>query len=153
KADSGNAKTGPLVNPGTYTLKLIVDGQTYTGTVDVAMDPRVHLASADLDEQRRFALAVRDDISRLANIVIRLRSVRTQLAGRNEVLKDDTKAEALVKSSKEMIGKLDALEAKLHNRKAEVAYDILAQRGGAKLFSQLIFLLEFARDSDGPPTQ
>ena len=32
---------GPLVLPGTYTLKLIVDGQTYTQTVVVHNDPRV----------------------------------------------------------------------------------------------------------------
>jgi photosystem II stability/assembly factor-like uncharacterized protein len=153
KADAGNAKTGPPVNPGVYTLKLMVDGQTLTGTVEVLMDPRVQLASSDLDDQRKFALAVRDDISRLADIVIRLRVVRAQLNVRNELLKDDAKAKPLIKSSKDLVAKLDALEEKLHNPKAEVAYDILAQRGGAKLYSKLVFMFEFARDSDGPPTQ
>ncbi len=32
---------GPQVIPGVYTLKLIVDGQTYTQTVTVRNDPRV----------------------------------------------------------------------------------------------------------------
>ena len=34
-----------------------------------------------------------------------------------------------------------------------MAYDILAQRGGAKLYSQLAWLFEQLKDSDGPPTQ
>ncbi len=35
------APHGPLVLPGTYTLKLIVDGQTYTQTVVIHNDPRI----------------------------------------------------------------------------------------------------------------
>jgi hypothetical protein len=41
----------------------------------------------------------------------------------------------------------------LHNPKAKVVYDILAQKGGARLYSQLTFLAESASDGDGPPTQ
>ena len=58
-----------------------------------------------------------------------------------------------VKKSKELIEKLDRLEADWHNPKAEVTYDILAMKGGAKLYSQLGQLYEFAKDSDGPVTQ
>src|SRR5262249_23117367 len=58
-----------------------------------------------------------------------------------------------VKAAKELIEKLDALEAKLHNPKAEVVYDILAQKGGAQLYSKLIMLFEWLGDSDGPVTQ
>ena len=41
----------------------------------------------------------------------------------------------------------------MHNAKAEVTYDILAQRGGAQLYSKLGFLFESVKDGDGPPTQ
>jgi hypothetical protein len=34
-----------------------------------------------------------------------------------------------------------------------VTYDILAQKGGARLYSQLGSLLGFASGGDGPPTQ
>jgi hypothetical protein len=34
-----------------------------------------------------------------------------------------------------------------------VSYDILAQRGGAKLYSQITPLLDWVRDADGVPTQ
>jgi photosystem II stability/assembly factor-like uncharacterized protein len=153
KADAGNPKTGPLAVPGTYTVRLTVDGKALTTTVVVQPDPRVQLAAADLAEQLTLALAVRDDITRLAQTVHQLRSVKKQLADKKELLKGNGKAEALIKDIEELIGKLDDLEAKLHNPKAQVVYDILAMRGGAKLYSQLSFLFEALKDSDGAPTQ
>ncbi len=90
---------------------------------------------------------------KLTQTVNRLRSVRKQLTEHNELLKDDPKAETLVKDSKALIAKLDALEEKLHNPKAEVTYDILAQKGGAQLYSQLAQLFDFIKDGDGAPTQ
>jgi hypothetical protein len=79
--------------------------------------------------------------------------VRKQILARNELLKDDPKAEPLVKESKSLLPKLDALEEQLHNPKAKVSYDILGQRGGAKLYSQLAWLFEAIKDADGAPTQ
>ena len=52
-----------------------------------------------------------------------------------------------------LIGKLDDLEARLHNPKAEISYDILAMKGGAKLYSRLSPFLGWVQDGDGPPTQ
>jgi len=121
--------------------------------VEVRLDPRVQLPQSDLEQQLKFALLIGDDISRLSGIVNRLRSIGKQLADRNQLLKDNPKAATLIKQAQELVAKLDALEAKLHNPKAEVAYDILAQKGGAQLYSKLIFLFEFIKDADGPPTQ
>jgi len=41
------------------------------------------------------------------------------------------------------------VEEKLHNPKAEVTYDILAQKGGAKLYSQLATLLDWMATATG----
>src|SRR5262249_21734266 len=57
------------------------------------------------------------------------------------------------KGSKALVKRLDALEEKLHNPRAKVSYDILAQKGGAQLYSQLAWLFELLKDADGPPTQ
>jgi hypothetical protein len=107
----------------------------------------------ELDEQLAFALKLRDDLNRLSKAVEQLRSVRKQLQDRNALLKDDAKNAPLVKASEEAIKKLDALEEKLHNPKAKVTYDILAQKGGAKLYSQLAWFWSLIEDSDGAPTQ
>jgi len=148
-----------LAAPGRYTVRLTVDGKSLTQPLEIKPDPRLHLDAAEytdlpaIEEQVKLTLAIRDEITRLSATVERLRAVRKQLADRNELLKDNTSAAGLVKSSQELIAKLDALEEKLHNPKAQVAYDILAMKGGAKLYSQLIFLYNLLLDSDGAPTQ
>jgi hypothetical protein len=153
KIDEGDADKGPLVVPGTYTARLVVDGKTYTAPVVVRPDPRVTVPQQDLADQVRFALEVRDQISRLTGIAEDLRSVRRQLGVRSEVWKTVAKAGGLVAGAQALTVKLDTLEARLQNPRAEVTYDILAQRGGAQLYSRLIPLFAWVVEADGPPTQ
>jgi photosystem II stability/assembly factor-like uncharacterized protein len=107
----------------------------------------------ELQEQIELALQVRDAITDLARTVDQIRRVKGQLVARNELLKDDRAARSLVQASREVLPRLDALEEKLHNPKAKIPYDILAQKGGARLYSQLVWLFEMLKDSDGAPTQ
>jgi photosystem II stability/assembly factor-like uncharacterized protein len=174
KLDGGDPEVGPLANPGVYTLKLTVEGKTLTTKVEVKLDPRetisvgagkkddgpapdrcsqAVLRQGELEDELKLALRIRDDITRLSELVDQLRAVKKQLTARNELLKDNAEAEALVKESKEFVEKLDALEGRLHNPKAKVSYDILAQKGGAHLYSQLAWLFEQVKDADGAPTQ
>jgi photosystem II stability/assembly factor-like uncharacterized protein len=184
KVDSGEPQMGPLVNPGVYTLKLTVEGQTKTAKLEVLPDRRTispgvwartaaslagsnqiltpeailrHIEwpaqAVELKEQIELTLKIRDDISRLARTVDQIRKVKGQLIARNELLKDDKPARDLVKASRDMLTRLDALEEKLHNPKAKIPYDILAQKGGARLYSQLVWLFELMKESDGAPTQ
>jgi photosystem II stability/assembly factor-like uncharacterized protein len=154
RLDAGEPKVGPRVLPGTYAVKLTVDGQPAgEQPLVVEQDPRLTVPREALAEQLAFALAIRDDIDRLTSMVSRLQSVSGQLAARSEVLKRDAKAGALVKVAAALRSKCEALEAKLHNPQAEVVYDILAQRGGAKIYSRISPLLGWASEGDGAPTQ
>jgi photosystem II stability/assembly factor-like uncharacterized protein len=153
KVDAGNPEVGPWVAPGSYTLKFTADGKTMTTMVNVQADPRVRVLAAEQAEQLKMALAIRNDLNQLSKMVNQIRSLRKQLSARNELLKDQDKMKPLVQSSNDMVKKLDALEGKLHNPKARVTYDILAQPGGAKLYSQLSPLFDYAKDGDGSPTQ
>lgn len=153
KLDAGFPAIGPRALPGTYTVRLTVDGKSQTTTLTLKPDPRETVSTADLEAQLRFALEVRDAVSRLSRAVRDLRTIRQQLAARNELLARDDHAEALRKSSSDLMARLDSLEVKLHNPKAEVVYDVLAQKGGAQLYSRLAPLLDVAKDGDGAPTQ
>jgi len=153
KVDTGAPDVGPLVNPGVFTVKLKVGAKVLATAVTVLPDPRMHLSTSEAEEQLKMVLALRDDLSRVTRMANQIRSIKKQLEARNELLKGNLKTESLVKPGKELIKKLDALEEKLHNPKAQVTYDILAQRGGAKLLSQFAFLYENAKDADGAPTQ
>jgi photosystem II stability/assembly factor-like uncharacterized protein len=152
KLDSGYPGNGPAAVPGSYTLRLTVDGKTATAPFTLQRDPRETVSDADLAEQLRFTLGIRDAITRLTHDVLRLRAVRRQLADRSELLAKDDKAKPLLEPSRVLIGKLDALEARLHNPKAEITYDVLAQRGGTQLYSRLAPLMDWSTNGNGAPT-
>ena len=155
KLDAGYPVIGPVAVPGTYTLRLTADGKTATAPFVLKRDPRApaSVSDADLAEQLRFTLGIRDAITRLSRDVLRLRAVRRQLAERNELIAKDDKARPLVEPSKALIAKLDNLEARLHNPKAEITYDVLAQRGGTQLYSRLAPLMDWSANGLGAPTQ
>ena len=69
-----------------------------------------------------------------------------------EVRKSESGVADLLKASDHVVKKADALEDKLHNPTAEVVYDILAMRGGTRLYSRLAPLQMWAIDAEGPPT-
>jgi photosystem II stability/assembly factor-like uncharacterized protein len=153
RLDNGDPKLGPMVLPGTYTVKVTVDGQSQTTTLVVKQDPRVTVPLSDLAEQVKLSLAIRDDISRLTGVVERLRALEKQAHERAGLLKDDPKAAPLVKAVLDLTAKCETLEGEMHNPKAEIVYDILAQRGGSKLYSRLSPLMSWVVEGDGAPTQ
>jgi photosystem II stability/assembly factor-like uncharacterized protein len=153
KLDSGYPLVGPPALPGTYTLRLTVDGKTATAPLQVLPDPRSTDSPRDLEEQLRFALDVRDQITRLTRDVARLQSVRKQLAARNDLLAKEPGAADLINASKALITRLEEVEAKLHNPQAEIVYDVLAMKGGAMLYSRLSPFFDFVNGGDGAPTQ
>jgi hypothetical protein len=144
---------GPTVLPGTYTLKLTAGGKSQTQTLTVLPDPRSKVPTTEREEGLKTALALRADVARLARMVHQIRALHQQITARNQLLKDVPKAEPLVKLGKEILDKLDSLEGRLHNPKARVPYDLLAHKGGAKLYSQLNNLYYLAIDCEGIPTQ
>ena len=152
KLDSGYPLIGPQAVPGAYTARLTVDGKAQTMPFKVLPDPRSQVTQKEREDELAFSLAVRDEVTRLTRTVLRLQSVRKQLAAHDDLLRDDPRAADLVKGSQALIVKLDDLEAHLQNPKAEVTYDVLAQKGGAQLYSRLSPLLDWVR-GDGAPTQ
>jgi photosystem II stability/assembly factor-like uncharacterized protein len=155
KIDAGDPTKGPRAVPGPYTVRLVVDGRTETTPLRVLPDPRGDGSPADLDAQLAHALRVRDDVSRLTSLVNNLRSVKEQLRARAKALepqKSKAGVSDLLKSSDDIVHKADALEDKLHNPTAEVVYDILAMRGGTRLYSRLAPLQMWAIEAQGPPT-
>ncbi len=168
--DMGSASARIPVAPGQYTVKLIANGQTLTQSFEVKPDPRLGfvakpaLPSADavdtppasispLAAQESLSLRIRGDIATLSDTVQRIRAIKKQLALRKELLKEQADAKELLKQSEAFEKKLDLLEARLHNSKAKISYDIFAARGGAMLYSQFAWLLASLIDSDGEPTK
>ncbi len=156
KIDTGDPVRGPRAVPGTYTVRLTVEGKTSTSPLKVLPDPRGTVPQSDLDAQLAFGLRVRDAISKVTGLVTSMRSVKEQLSARTKAL-DAKKAEPavgeLLKAGEDLVKRIDSLEDKLHNPRAEVTYDILAERGGSRLYSRLSPLQMWATEGDSAPTQ
>lgn len=153
KVDMGEPTEGPFALAGIYTARLTVDGQTHEQRFEVKPDPRVTVPEEALREQLTHTLGIRDAITRLGDRVRSLQQVRKQLKDRNALLESNPKAANLRQASAALVGKLDALEEQFHNPKAEVSYDILAFRGGTRLYSRMIWTYVNSIGEDGAPTQ
>jgi photosystem II stability/assembly factor-like uncharacterized protein len=87
---------GPRALPGNYTVRLTVDGHTYSQAFTVKMDPRVKTPLAGLDKQFQMETRLAASMTRSATADNEARSVREQLeklsANAGGALSDSLKA-------------------------------------------------------------
>ena len=105
----------------------------------IVPDPRGDLPQSDLDAQSAFAVRVRDDISKAHGSRQPLRSVQEQLKAHHgaggekvRVRRRRTLSRTRTPRSRKRSHRRQAAQPT-----AEVVYDILAMRGGARLYSRL----------------
>lgn len=73
---------GPIAPPGTYSVRMRVGDETLTHAIRVRKDPRSTATDADLQEQFRLLIAIRDKVSE-ANLGVRtVRNMRWQVEDR-----------------------------------------------------------------------
>jgi photosystem II stability/assembly factor-like uncharacterized protein len=149
----GAPARGPMVLPGKYKLKLTAGPRAMTELVTLKSDPRVENSIEELHQQVRLALEVSHEITRLTEAVESIRAVKQQVTSKDALLKEDAKAKEVVKLGEQIVKKLDDLEGKLHNPQAKIMYDLLGQRGGTQVYSQLNSVLLALMGSDNEPTQ
>jgi len=70
---------GPLVLPGTYTVRLTVDGQTASQPLTVKMDPRIRTSPADLETLHAAEVALYDSLNQVAGADLAAHSVEEQI--------------------------------------------------------------------------
>ena len=61
------AKSGPIAAPGAYSVRLTVDGQTFTQPLTIVSDPHAPGSAADIELSVKTLLKIRDDINRVAD--------------------------------------------------------------------------------------
>jgi hypothetical protein len=82
--DTPREPRGPWVLPGRYTVRLMVDGRTFTRALRVTMDPRVAAAPQALERQLSLALRVVDALRRDSSALVALRGLRAGLGRARE---------------------------------------------------------------------
>ena len=70
---------GPKLPPGTYQVKLTVEGKSYTQNFEIKSDPRLTTTPADYAKQLELGLKIRDKLSETHNAIIQIRDVRKQV--------------------------------------------------------------------------
>ena len=110
------AETGPLAGPGKYTLKMTVDGQSYSKPIDVLRMPDAHGTEADLKASASLQLKVRDDINAVSDMTNQLEWMRRQLEDQGKTLKGQAGKDALMKAMDGIDKKMQEVEYKLISR-------------------------------------
>ena len=80
--DTPKNPLGAWVLPGTYTVKLIVDGQGYDQPLVVKMDPRIKTSAADLLKQFEMQSGAAQGMNASFEALSQVQSVRAQLKDR-----------------------------------------------------------------------
>jgi len=78
------APTSPWVMPGKYTVVLTVDGQRYTQSLTIEMDPRVKTSTAELQQQFDLSKQVYDDLLVLQPVIDKAAATLTNLKAMRE---------------------------------------------------------------------
>jgi hypothetical protein len=79
----GATTNGPVALPGTYQVRLTVDGRTFTRPVTVRKNPLItDVTLADLREQFDLAIQIRDKVSEANESVIKIRDLKKQTTDR-----------------------------------------------------------------------
>lgn len=107
------AEVGPIVAPGKYTVKLTVNGKSYTQPLTILRDPNVPSSDAEIESSVKTLLRIRDDITTTSDMVNQIEWMRRQLGDVESMLKDEKAKVDLLKSVKEMDEKLQGVEFKL----------------------------------------
>ena len=70
---------GPKIVPGSYQVKLTVDGKTMIVNFEVKSDPRLTTTAPDYARQLDLALKIRDKLNETHNAIIEIRDVRKEV--------------------------------------------------------------------------
>jgi photosystem II stability/assembly factor-like uncharacterized protein len=141
---AGRSGSGPVAVPGPYTVKLTVNGQALSERLNVEKDPRIDTVTiADLTEQFKLAMQVRDRTTEANEMVIVIRELKRQMDDRQ-------------KQSAELKPVFDPFRAKLTAVEEEV-YQVRNRSGQdplnfpIKLNNKLAALERVVETGDGKP--
>jgi hypothetical protein len=115
---------GPVVLPGTYSVRMTVNGKTYTQPLTVVRDPRVTASDADLREQFDLLMRIHQRTSQANDAVKTIRNVKWQLADRAKKMPAE-KSAAFATQSKSLADRLSSIEGEIYQVKNQSSQDPL----------------------------
>lgn len=103
---------GPMAAPGRYSVRLSVDGRTYSAPLEILLDPHAPAKAADLKAQTDIQLRIAGDVDRVARKINLLEQMRHQI----EELRARTTDMAQLAAYADIDGKLHAVENEMFSK-------------------------------------
>jgi hypothetical protein len=141
---------GPRIVPGSYQVRLTVDGQVSTQNFEVRKDPRISASPEDYAKQLDLLLKIRDKLSETHNVIIQLREVRKQLDELVKRIADQPQSRVIGEASKALNAKMTAIENELYQTKNQSSQDPLNYP--IRLNNRLAALGDVVSSADAAPT-
>jgi hypothetical protein len=132
-------KKGPLAVPGTYTVKLAVEGKEFTQKLVVRKDPNSAGSDADVESSAKFSFALYRDINTAARMINQIEWTRKQLQDFRSMLAAEKADHADVASAEELERQVQAVEDELLQPTLAEA-DMKSFRGPLQLYLKLVWL-------------
>ncbi len=156
-------KRGPLVPPGTYTVRMTVGGKELSRPLTVLKDPNTVATEEDVTRSTQLSMDIYDRINESVEMINRLEWTRKQL----EDLRKFTTSTGQKDAAKDALGAIEALDAKLRAVEDTLLQPTLAEgdaksfRGALKLYLKFVWLQaevsagggDVAGNADFRPTQ
>ena len=142
---------GSRVAPGTYTLRLSLEGDTVETAAIILPNPAISSTPEDFAEQQETLVSIENILRDMHESVNQLRSAKAQLAHYANLLKGNDKAEALIEKGEELEERIKRWEENLIQEKQKTFQDVINFNN--KLNAQLIQLLSYIDQADPKVTQ
>ena len=136
-----------LAAPGSYTVKLTVDGQEFSQPLTVLKDPNSGGTEADIQKQMAMLFDIRKDIESVADMVNQIESIRAQLDNLESLLKTKDLKDAAEDLDKKLMDIEDNL---IQRRLTGQGQDTV--RWPPKMISKLTYLANGLASGDFAPT-
>jgi hypothetical protein len=141
----GATTSGPAALPGTYQVRLTVDGTSHTQPLVIKRHPLREATDADLQEQFALGVRIRDKVSEANNAVIQIRQVKREIADRAAKSTDG----ALKTAADRLTKNLSAVEEEIYQVRNQSNQDPL--NFPIKINNRLASLLRVVNTGDGKP--
>lgn len=114
---------GPLVLPGTYSVQLEVDGDSWTQSFQIESDPRGHETMSGVREQYDLLIGINDALNRAHDTVNDIRDIKAGLTEWTGRLKGDPQYASIVEQASALEKSLAEIEGELFSTQKDTSLD------------------------------
>ena len=142
---------GPKALPGTYKVKMTVDGESTEREFEILKSPNASMSIADMQAKFDFLMKVRDKVTEAHEAITAMRYAKEQMEQVSDRLKSNEDMQTVLEKAKEINEKITEVEKTLYQTKNKSRQDPLNYP--IRLTNKLAHLNSLEGMSDHAPTE